>query len=107
MIFIFIIITCYKYIYYINIIFIIIACYKYIYYINIIFINLIYIYIFKISLAVFINSFVHSFLYIYSWKISKDSEKAPFYKVNNLFFIVYLKYIYIYILKKKKFLKYN
>jgi len=38
------------------------------------------------TLAVFINSFVHSFLYIYSWKISKDSEKAPFYKKHIIFF---------------------
>ncbi|ORX40362.1 hypothetical protein BCR36DRAFT_339933 [Piromyces finnis] len=38
------------------------------------------------TLAVFVNSFVHTFLYIYSWKISKDIKKAPFYKKHIIFF---------------------
>ncbi|ORX63228.1 hypothetical protein BCR32DRAFT_273503 [Anaeromyces robustus] len=38
------------------------------------------------TLAVFVNSFVHSFLYIYSWKISVDVDKAPFYKKKIIFF---------------------
>jgi len=38
------------------------------------------------TLAVFVNSFVHTFLYICSWKISVDMKKAPFYKKYIVFF---------------------
>jgi len=37
------------------------------------------------TLAVFVNSFVHTFLYIYSWRISVDMKKAPFYKKQIVF----------------------